>query len=112
MPDNKEAGINTGNDGATSAIRDESTVTEFYGHMVRADSLFEVKKDGDHGTLSIDKDVVADAGDVHFEVNSRVAFKTSPDGSKVLSLRKYDENEGATGDEEATKEADKTTKSA
>ena len=69
MPDNKEAGINTGNDGGTSAIRDKSTVTEFYGKMVRADSTFEVKKDGEDGTLFVDKDVVTDAGDVHFEVD-------------------------------------------
>ena len=55
-------------------------------------SNFNIKKDGDGETLSVDKVVVtnsANAG-IEYEIGSRVAFTMSDDGSEVLSLRKCD----------------------
>ena len=110
MTENKEAGRNPGNDGGASDIRDRSTDTEWRGRMVRVGLIFEVEKDGDGQVLFVDKDVVGDM-DIKLKVNSRVAFKISLNGSKVLSLRRCDNKEN-TESGEAAREAEKSTKSA
>ena len=88
---------------------------ECYGRVERVDgSIITIKKDGDGEIISVDKKVAADAaeGGLEFEIDLRVVFTTSLDGSRVLSLRKCDENEGATASEEAAKGADQAKKSA
>ena len=73
-------------------------VMEFYGRVESMNanfSNFKVKKDGDGEIFTASKNIVTSAPErgVEFEIDTRVAFTISDDGSGVLSLRKRDENE-------------------
>ena len=68
---------------------------EYYGSVKskNADfSNFKVKKDGDGETFPVNKELVTAAAKdgAEFEIDSRVAFTISLDGSEVLSLRECD----------------------
>ena len=69
---------------------------EYYGSVKNKNadfSNFKVKKDGNGEILPVNKELVVTAAakdGAEFEIDSRVAFTISPDGSEVLSLRESD----------------------